>query len=550
MQAVKDLSWEPRGLARAKRGFRIMTDRAHGFASMKGGTTGGAGGATVTVTTGKELLAAIDKAGTKPLTISVKGEITPGNTGADVIDVAAIHNLSIIGAGKGAEFDGIGIRVKDGSSNLIFRNLEIHDVRSGPKDAIGIEGGSHNIWIDHNEMYSSMSVGKDYYDGLIDMKRGVEYVTVSNNYFHDHHKVSLTGFSDDDSGGRYITYDHNMFENIGSRAPSVRDGYVHVYENYYTDIETSAINMRMGAVGLIENNLFENAHNPIVSLDSDKIGFWQLSGNEFDNVTWAKVGKGEASAADGKSTGHFSAPYDYTLDPVSKVKAHVLSHAGLGKLDLSGDTAGSIKPGKPTQPSDAKGTESSDRLTGTSGNDTTDGRGGNDTLSGERGDDRLSGGNGNDLLDGGVGRDTLLGGAGNDVLLGGAGDDSLNGEAGNDRLTGGSGKDTLRGGTGEDRFIFTQILDSKGGSHRDLILDFGNGDVIDLSQVDARSNSGGDQAFTWIGDRDFTGKAGELRAVEVYGDTRVDADIDGDRRADFQIEMAGHHSLSASDFIL
>jgi len=41
--------------------------------------------------------------------------------------------------------------VRDGSSNLIFQNLKIHDVKSGPKDAISIEGGSHNIWINHNE---------------------------------------------------------------------------------------------------------------------------------------------------------------------------------------------------------------------------------------------------------------------------------------------------------------------------------------------------------------------------------------------------------------
>jgi pectate lyase len=529
----------------------MTVNAAHGFASLNGGTTGGAGGATVTVSTGKELIEAIESAGSKPLTIYVKGEITTSNSGANEITLDGVHNLSIIGTGEGAEFDGIGIHVKGDSSNLIIQNLSIHDVKSGPKDAIGIEGDSHNIWIDHNEFYSSMSVGKDYYDGLLDMKRGVEYVTVSNNYFHDHHKVSLNGYSDSDEGARYVTYDHNMFEDIGSRAPSVRDGYVHVYENYYKDVETSAINLRMGAEGQIQNNVFENVRDPIVSVDSNKIGYWNLSGNEFDNVTWGKIGKGEASAQSGKSTSDYTAPYKYTLDDTSSVKAYVTAHAGVGKLDVSDDSTGTVisKPSpedsssgdKPSSggdtssgehdSSDSVATSRADDLVGTSGADTIKGLGGKDTISGEAGNDRLSGGTNADALSGGNGNDTL------------------SGDTGNDQLTGGAGTDTLTGGDGRDQFVFTSIKDGAVGSHRDVITDFGAGDVIDLSGIDAQTGKGGDQDFTFIGTKDFTERAGELHVVQDGNYSVVEGDVNGDGQADFQIALAGHPNLSASDFI-
>jgi pectate lyase len=577
-----------------------MATEAHGFASLNGGTTGGAGGATVTVTTGKELLAVIEQAGTSPLTIQVKGTITASNTGADQITLNDVHNLSIVGAGNGAEFDGIGFQVKGGSSNLIFQNLKIHDVRGGEGDAIGMEGGAHNIWVDHNEFYSSMSVGKDHYDGLVDMKRGVEYVTVSNNNFHDHHKVSLNGFSDSDEGGRYVTYDHNIFENIGARAPLVRDGEVHVYENYYKDVTESAVNIRMGAEALVENNVFENVRNPIVSLDSDKIGFWNLSGNEFDNVTWGDVGSNEASAQDGKSTTDYDVPYDYALDATASVKAHVTANAGVGKLDGShstpvvtspvvtqpsvpdtdeddtdsgnadgktddgntdtGTTTPDASPALPDSDDDASApgdatpitdaTGSADHLAGTSADDVIDARGGadivqagagDDTLTGGTGSDTLSGDAGKDTLDGGNGKDTLNGGDGNDTLTGGTGKDTLVGGGGNDTLAGSAAQDMLTGGAGNDRFSFTALSHSKAGSGHDVITDFGDGDVIDLSAMGS---------FTFLGSEDFTGKEGELHAIESGDNTLVQADADGDGQADFQVELTGHHTLATSDFIL
>jgi len=52
-----------------------------GFASLNGGTTGGAGGNTVRASTGTQIHEAIcgRASDTTPLTIEVSGTITPGN---------------------------------------------------------------------------------------------------------------------------------------------------------------------------------------------------------------------------------------------------------------------------------------------------------------------------------------------------------------------------------------------------------------------------------------------------------------------------------------
>ena len=71
-----------------------------------------------------------------------------------------------------------------------------------------------------------------------------------------------------------------------------------------------------------------------------------------------------------------------------------------------------------------------------------------------------------------------LGGGGVDQLLGGAGNDDLTGNKGDDEIAGGAGDDTLTGGLGADSFIYTSADDGV-----DTIIDFEEGDVIDLSEV-------------------------------------------------------------------
>ncbi|MBR0556589.1 type I secretion C-terminal target domain-containing protein [Ciceribacter sp. L1K23] len=191
-------------------------------------------------------------------------------------------------------------------------------------------------------------------------------------------------------------------------------------------------------------------------------------------------------------------------------------------------------------------------LTG-SGNLSGTGNSGNNTITGNTGANTLNGGAGNDTLSGGSGNDRLLGGSGNDTLNGGSGNDRMEASSGNDRLTGNSGADILYGSTGADRFIYRSLSDSTVSSTgRDTIEDFSRsqGDKIDLSAIDASTKSSGNQAFTFIGEKAYSGKAGELRYVNSGGDTFIYGDVNGDRKSDFSIKIDANIDLVKGDFIL
>jgi Ca2+-binding RTX toxin-like protein len=233
-----------------------------------------------------------------------------------------------------------------------------------------------------------------------------------------------------------------------------------------------------------------------------------------------------------------------------------------------------------------------------SGNDATNllkGLGGNDQLDGGYGDDLLMGGAGKDILIGGKGRDTasyqdakgvtvhlknplrnegiakgdtykqvenvtgskfadtLTGNDSANVLRGLDGADRLSGGKRSDILDGGLGRDILAGGKHADTFLFRSIKDSpvtaKGW---DVIKDFRQRDKdrIDVSGIDAKAGTRKNDAFSFIGDRDFTGKAGELRFDTGKKKTFVYGDVNGDGRADFKIELLGKVALLKQDFVL
>ena len=178
---------------------------------------------------------------------------------------------------------------------------------------------------------------------------------------------------------------------------------------------------------------------------------------------------------------------------------------------------------------------------------------GNDVIKATGRADVFWGGAGNDTLYGYNGNDTISGGSGADKLYGGSGNDTLKGDGGKDKLYGGAGADKLYGGSGADTFVFTSTKDSTvGASGRDKIYDFSRsqGDKIDLKAIDANSKAGGNQAFKFIGNDDFHGKAGELRFQKKSGDTYVYGDVNGDGKADFSIVLDPSMSLTKGDFIL
>lgn len=286
-----------------------------GYATLAGGTTGGAGGPTVTVSTWSELVA---EAGKKtPVIIQINGIIQGSG------QVTVRNDKTIVGIGANSGINGGGFKVSH-YNNVIFRNLKI----SNPVgvDAIGVQDAQH-IWIDHNEMWSDRAHDIDYYDGLLDITHASDYVTVSWNKIHDHWKTSLIGHDDgnasEDTGHLTVTYHHNEFYNVDARAPSIRFGTAHIFNNYYHD-NVNAVHSRMGAQVLVEGNQFTNVTTPIKTTTlSVTDGYALERGNIYTacgplNIT---------------QVGTFTnPPYAYSLDPASSVATIVSANAGTGHI--------------------------------------------------------------------------------------------------------------------------------------------------------------------------------------------------------------------------
>jgi Ca2+-binding RTX toxin-like protein len=144
----------------------------------------------------------------------------------------------------------------------------------------------------------------------------------------------------------------------------------------------------------------------------------------------------------------------------------------------------------------------------------------------------ITGNGGMNFLSGHDGSDNLLGLGGNDQLFGGNGDDILRG---------GTGVDVLTGNGGADRFIFDD-LETAVGSRADRIADFSaaQGDLIDLSLIDANTTTLGDSFFTYLGGRPFqSGLApGQLRYVADGADVILQGSTNTDTAAEFEIRLA------------
>jgi serralysin len=136
-----------------------------------------------------------------------------------------------------------------------------------------------------------------------------------------------------------------------------------------------------------------------------------------------------------------------------------------------------------------------------------------------------------------------------DNAVGGSGNDTLIGNAIANTLTGGAGVDTLTGGGGADIFVFRTGDSSAANGQHDRITDFTPGvDQIDLTGIDAISSTGAHDNFRFIGNFAFDGSAGELHYFfdGSRGVTVLEGDTNGDRVADFAIDLSGNVAISAT----
>ncbi len=185
-------------------------------------------------------------------------------------------NTTIVGVGHEPRLLGLDLQVAN-VDNVIVRNLTFEDAFdcfpqwdptdtadgnwNSEYDNLVLTGATH-VWVDHNTFTDGRrpDAGQPYYfgriyqqhDGEMDVVKGADHVTASWNAFLDHDKTLLFGNSDGaaatDAGKLRVTLHHNLFQDIGERAPRVRFGQVDAYNNHYdvTDAATYVYSLGVG----------------------------------------------------------------------------------------------------------------------------------------------------------------------------------------------------------------------------------------------------------------------------------------------------------------
>ncbi len=367
-----------------------------------GGTTGGEGGKVVKADNFSQLQAYLQA--TDPYVIIVDHDITTGikcyvediNTGKLLDDqsgksgvettygerIMVAPNKTLIGVvdpatGKAPLFSHITF-VMQSVDNIIIRNCRFTmkgvpvlrtgenkivawrngaQVEVGDPDCIGIQAdkvsaktnwGGH-IWVDHCEFFNGGAANKDRYDGLLDCKNNVQWMTFSYNYFHDHDKSCLWGKGDSDvyENCRTISFHHNFFDNIqGSRLPLQRGGHVHYYNNYMRGCE-DGWDIRTGAVAYEEGCYFENTKSPIRSDRGGSLNISKAEGYDciyngcnnlmegYTNVDGAKISKSfGVTKTDWVPTQTAPSYTQHYLDKTMDVPAICEKYSGAGKVEI------------------------------------------------------------------------------------------------------------------------------------------------------------------------------------------------------------------------
>ncbi|MFF4167660.1 polysaccharide lyase family 1 protein [Streptomyces sp. NPDC001741] len=193
---------------------------------------------------------------------------------AAAVNVNVPSNTTLVGVGKDATIIGASLQVKN-VSNVIVRNISFEDTydcfpqwdpTDGDQGAWNSEYdnlvvyGSRHVWVDHNTFSDGDRPDADQphyfgqvyqqHDGLFDIVRGADLVTVSWNVLKDHDKTMLIGNSDgagaSDRGKLRVTLHHNLFKDVKERAPRVRFGQVDSYNNHFVATAGSAYGYTYG----------------------------------------------------------------------------------------------------------------------------------------------------------------------------------------------------------------------------------------------------------------------------------------------------------------
>ncbi|MBT2585249.1 pectate lyase [Arthrobacter sp. ISL-95] len=291
------------------------TETPVGFAGVasqgRAGTTGGTGGRLVHASTPEELR--VFAKSPEPLVVILHGELVF----AEYEKLTVTSNKSLLGAGEGAAVVNAGFKLVN-VANVVFRNFTVRDsyipgdfVGKRPdndRDGIQMDTSTH-VWVDHLHF---TRLG----DGLVDIRKDCDNVTLSWNVFSDHNKALGEGWTQ--NVVTRLTLHHNWIRNTHQRNASLDNTAAsHVYNNYLENISSYGMLGRNAALLLVEGNYFRDVRNPLHHQGPG--GALVARNNLFEKCT-GNTGQERGIA--------FDVPYSYDLTPTKAVPALVRAFGG------------------------------------------------------------------------------------------------------------------------------------------------------------------------------------------------------------------------------
>ncbi|GAB4061545.1 pectate lyase [Uliginosibacterium sediminicola] len=338
----------------------------------------------------------------------------PSNTSIIGVGSTAkiIHGNLVLGSSSSAPVDNIVVRnITFEDSFDYFPQWDPTDSTTGrwnsAYDNVSVMYATH-VWLDHNTFTDGTNVdanypsvwnetyaGTDYassangvlyhvqhHDGLSDVTKNANYVTLSYNYYHDHDKSLLFGGTDtastsaENPNALKVSVHHNYFKNLRQRQPRVRYGMVHIYNNYFEGDLSASVNYQW-SVGwysgqasklYVENNVIQlNNGSPTAAtvyggssstskssscattmgtgydssycsaysyysgnlLNGSALSVQDLSSANITTTSTPWYASGVTSGTPGATPSSY---YSYTPDDASVVASSVPAAAGAGKL--------------------------------------------------------------------------------------------------------------------------------------------------------------------------------------------------------------------------
>ena len=233
---------------------------------------------------------------------------------------------TIDGRGRDIRITGMGV-LTDVSSNLIFENLTftapaITALDTTSRRALSIHNGSHHVWVDHCTF-------EEYPLVELDVKRGSHNVTVSWSRFENAQTGILFGLTADivKEPDQKLTVHHSYFAGLAEKGIRAHGGEIHVYNNFFADVNEVGIECSDSAKCYIEKNIFDT-ENPVALYtfyDEDgapvdtSMGFVRMKSN------WIVTG---GEDLEGNALG-YKPDYKVSVDEVgAKIAVRIKNEAG------------------------------------------------------------------------------------------------------------------------------------------------------------------------------------------------------------------------------